>query len=51
LASFVEKNRSAIATDLDGAQVFLATSAFNLSWTADRNPEIKFVDIKTTTTV
>jgi hypothetical protein len=29
--------------------VFLATSAFNLSWTADRNPEIKFIDIKTTT--
>jgi peptide chain release factor 3 len=49
LAGFVEKNRSAIATDLDGAQVFLATSAFNLSWTAERNPEIKFVDIKTTT--
>ncbi|MBX9588327.1 MAG: peptide chain release factor 3 [Hyphomonadaceae bacterium] len=49
LSRFIEKNRSAIATDLDGAQVFLATSAFNLSWTADRNPEIKFVDIKTTT--
>jgi peptide chain release factor 3 len=49
LARFVEKNRSAVATDLDGAQVFLATSAFNLSWVAERNPEIKFVDIKTTT--
>ena len=49
LSRFIEKNRSAIATDLDGAQVFLATSAFNLSWTAERNVEIKFVDIKTTT--
>jgi peptide chain release factor 3 len=49
LARFVEKNRSAIATDLNGASVFLATSAFNLSWTAERNPEIRFVDIKTTT--
>jgi peptide chain release factor 3 len=49
LARFVEKNRPAVATDLDGAQVFLATSAFNLSWTAERNPEIRFVDIKTTT--
>jgi peptide chain release factor 3 len=49
LARFVEKNRSSIATDLDGAQVFLATSAFNLSWTAERNPEIRFIDIKTTT--
>ena len=49
LARFVEKNRSSVATDLDGAQVFLAASAFNLSWTAERNPDIKFVDIKTTT--
>jgi peptide chain release factor 3 len=49
LARFVERHRSAIATDLDGAQVFLATSAFNLSWTADRNPDIRFIDIKTTT--
>jgi peptide chain release factor 3 len=49
LARFVERNRSSVATDLDGAQVFLASSAFNLSWTAERNPEIRFVDIKTTT--
>ena len=49
LARFIEKSRSSVATDLDGAQVFLATSAFNLSWTAERNPEIKFIDIKTTT--
>ena len=49
LARFVERNRSSVAADLDGAQVYLASSAFNLSWTAERNPEIKFVDIKTTT--
>ena len=49
LARFVEKNRSSVATDLDGAQVYLASSAFNLTWTAERNPDIKFVDIKTTT--
>ena len=49
LARFVEKNRSSVATDLDGAQVYLASSAFNLQWTAERNPDIKFVDIKTTT--
>jgi peptide chain release factor 3 len=48
LARFVEKNRSSVATDLDGAQVYLASSAFNLQWTAERNPDIKFVDIKTT---
>ena len=49
IARFVEKNRSSVATDLDGAQVYLASSAFNLQWTAERNPDIKFVDIKTTT--
>jgi peptide chain release factor 3 len=49
LARFVEKNRSSVATDLDEAKVYLASSAFNLQWTAERNPEIKFVDIKTTT--
>jgi peptide chain release factor 3 len=49
LQRFVERNRSSVATDLDGAQVYLASSAFNLQWTAERNPEVKFVDIKTTT--
>jgi peptide chain release factor 3 len=48
LARFVERNRSTVATDLDGAHVFLASSAFNLQWTAERNPEIRFIDIKTT---
>ena len=46
---FVERNRSSVAADLDEAKVYLASSAFNLQWTAERNPEIKFVDIKTTT--
>jgi peptide chain release factor 3 len=49
LQRFVERNRSSVATDLDGAQVYLASSAFNLSWTAEHNPDIEFVDIKTTT--
>ncbi len=49
LSRFVERNRSSVAADLDGAQVYLASSAFNLSWTAERNPEVKLVDIKTTT--
>jgi peptide chain release factor 3 len=49
LARFVERNRSSVATDLDDAKVYLASSAFNLQWTAERSPEIKFVDIKTTT--
>ncbi len=49
LQRFIEKNRSSVATDLDDAKVYLASSAFNLQWTAERNAEIKFVDIKTTT--
>lgn len=47
LASFVEKNRSAIAVDLDGDRVYLAPSAFGLKWAEEKNPAIKFSDIKT----
>ena len=46
LQNFVDKNKSAIAMDLDGSQVFLAPSSFMLQWTAERAPEIKFTDIK-----
>jgi len=44
---FVEKNRSSIAVDLDGAHVFFAPSQFMLNWTQERAPEITFTDIKT----
>jgi peptide chain release factor 3 len=47
LDQFVSKNRSAIAEDIDGARVFFATSTFNLNWTQERAPDIKFTDIKT----
>jgi peptide chain release factor 3 len=46
LERFIEKNKSAIARDSDGDPVFLAQSAFNLRYTAERAPEIKFADIK-----
>lgn len=46
LQNFINKNKASIATDLDGAQVFLAPSEFMLRWTAERAPEIKFTDIK-----
>jgi len=42
LDAFVEKNRSAIAHDLDGAPVFMAQSGFMLNWTEERAPEIRF---------
>ncbi len=48
LAAFVAKSRSSVALDLDGDQVFLAASDFDLRWTSDKNPDIKFVEIKTT---
>jgi peptide chain release factor 3 len=46
LAQFIAKHRSSVATDLDGAHVYLANSAFTLSYNKDRNPEIEFLEIK-----
>jgi peptide chain release factor 3 len=48
LEAFVAKHRSAIATDLDGDPVYLAPSAFMLQWTAERTPELRFTDVKST---
>ena len=48
LAQFLERNRPSIARDLDGDHVFMARSEFDLKWTAEKNPAITFVDIKTT---
>jgi peptide chain release factor 3 len=47
LTQFITSHRPEIATDLDGDHVYLAPSAFALSWTQDKNPDIKFTDIKT----
>jgi peptide chain release factor 3 len=47
LEAFADKNRSAIAVDLDGDRVFLAQSQFSLGWAGDKNPAIRFTDIKT----
>ena len=49
LTQFMERNRSSMAVDLDGDHVFLASSEFDLKWTAEKNPLIRFADIKTTT--
>src|SRR5262249_33522415 len=46
LKAFIDKNRSLVATDIDGDHVYLASSAFNLRWTAEKNPTIKFDDVK-----
>ncbi len=47
LQEFEEKHRSAIATDLDGAKVFFASSVFMLNYTRERSPGIGFADVKT----
>jgi peptide chain release factor 3 len=47
LDKFIERNKLQVARDLDGDPVFLAQSAYTLSWIEERAPEIKFTDIKT----
>ncbi|MEQ1647787.1 MAG: peptide chain release factor 3 [Hyphomicrobiaceae bacterium] len=49
LDQFVARNRSSVALDQDGDHVFLAGSDFDLKWTAEKNPKIRFIDIKTST--
>ncbi len=46
LAAFIAANRSAIAEDVDGDPVFLATSAFMMRRTVELNPSLSFRDIK-----
>ncbi len=46
LAGFVATNRAAMADDMDGAPVFLASSAFMMRRTADMNSGLHFFDIK-----
>ena len=49
LKAFMTKYRPQISLDLDGDPVFLGTSIYNQQWTADKNPEMKFADVKTVT--
>jgi peptide chain release factor 3 len=46
LAAFIAANRGAIAEDVDGDPVLLATSAFMMRRTAELNPALTFRDIK-----
>ncbi len=46
LEDFGTANRSAMAEDLDGDPVFLASSAFMIGYTGDRWPGVVFTDIK-----
>jgi len=42
LEKFVESNRGGMATDRDGAPVFLAKSAWELGYVAEKFPKVKF---------
>jgi peptide chain release factor 3 len=46
LAKFIAENRSAMADDVDGDPVFLASSAFMMRRAAELNPALVFRDIK-----
>jgi len=46
MEKFIAVNRTAMADDVDGDPVFLASSAFMLRRTAENAPEITFRDIK-----
>lgn len=46
LKTFVDTNRSALATDHDGDYVFLARNAWHLSDAQDKNGDITFSDVK-----
>ncbi len=46
LQKFINDNRSAIADDVDGDPVFLATSAFMMKRAAELAPDLSFRDIK-----
>ena len=48
LDAFLAKHRSSIARDVDGDPVFLAQSGFDLKWTEERNPGVRFTDVKET---
>ena len=47
LERFVDSHVSAMAKDLDGAPVFMAPTAYGLSYEEERWPDIRFTDIKT----
>jgi peptide chain release factor 3 len=46
LAKFIAENRSAMADDVDGDPVFLASSAFMMRRAEDLAPSLTFRDIK-----
>ena len=46
LETFTDRHRGDMASDLDGAPVFMASSEFTLNYEIERAPKIAFSDIK-----
>lgn len=46
IEAFVEKNKTATGTDLDGAPVFLAKNAWDVGYAQEKNPDLKFTATK-----
>jgi peptide chain release factor 3 len=46
LEEFMERNKSASGTDLDGAPVYLAKNAWDVGYAQEKNPSIRFTATK-----
>ncbi|MBS0384566.1 MAG: peptide chain release factor 3 [Proteobacteria bacterium] len=46
LEAFIEKSISQMAEDIDGAPVFLGKSAWEIGYVREKNPKIRFGDVK-----
>jgi len=46
LEAFIDKSSSQMAQDVDGAPVFLGKSAWEIGYVQEKNPNIRFKDIK-----
>jgi peptide chain release factor 3 len=46
LEAFMDRNKSQLAEDLDGAPVFMAKSAWEIGYVQDKNPTIRFTATK-----
>ena len=46
LEAFMAANRGGMSEDRDGSPVFLARNAWELGYIAEKNPRIKFSDIR-----
>ena len=46
LEAFADRHKSAIAEDIDGALVFMAKSAWEVNYSAEKYPDIEFLKVK-----